>query len=346
MNILVYNGPWQLAIEQAPDPRPKPGEVLVRSDAVGICGSDVHGFTGESGRRKAGMVMGHEAAGTVMEAGPGVANLKPGDRVAVFPTVGCGVCSYCQAGLQHICPDKRILGVNAGRWGAMAEYFTCQAGQAYPLAPGTEPEIGILAEPIAVALHAIRRMDPALGSPLAVVGAGTIGLAVVAVLRDMGHGPVFALDTLPEKLGLARGFGAIPIDVTTPDYVAAVKQACGGRRPAGVFEAVGAAATVRTAYDLCDSGGTIVLIGNLAKEFTLPLQGVTSNETTLRGSYGFTQKEFQEGVDFVSRRRADLGVFITGSCSLGETPTVMTQLAKGELKALKMVIHPGGARCP
>jgi threonine dehydrogenase-like Zn-dependent dehydrogenase len=116
----------------------------------------------------------------------------------------------------------------------------------------------------------------------------------------------------------------------------------GGRRANCVFEAVGAAATVRTAYDLCDFGGTVVLIGNLAKEFTLPLQGVTSNETTLRGSYGFNRAEFQRAVDLASNKEALLRHFISGSCSLEETPNIMERMARGELKALKIVIRGRG----
>src|SRR5580693_7184087 len=122
MRILQYNGPWSLSLESAPDPVPAPGEVLVRSDAVGICGSDVHGYTGESGRRKPGMVMGHEVAGTVVETGANVMSLRSGDRVAIFPLLGCGICRHCLAGMEQICPNKRILGVNAGRWGAMADF--------------------------------------------------------------------------------------------------------------------------------------------------------------------------------------------------------------------------------
>jgi threonine dehydrogenase-like Zn-dependent dehydrogenase len=113
-----------------------------------------------------------------------------------------------------------------------------------------------------------------------------------------------------------------------------------GRRSNGVFEAVGSAPTVRLAYDLCDFGGSITLIGNLAKEFTLPLQGLTSNEITLRGSYGFTRAEFQRAVGIASENRDVLAKFITGTCSLAETPSVMSRLAHGELHALKMVIKP------
>src|ERR1700757_271739 len=339
MRILQFNGPWQFSIEEASTPSFGPEEVLIRSDAVGICGSDVHGFTGESGRRKPGMVMGHEAAGTVVKAGAKVASLSPGDRVAVYPTLGCGNCRYCLAGLEHICPDKRILGVNAGRWGAMADFFTCHQRQAFRLDPAVDPAIGLFAEPLAVALHAVNLMNPAKSSILAIVGAGTIGLALVLVLRDLGFESIFVLDIIEEKLELGRILGAKTIHAGHDQPAQVIAGQTGGRRANCVFEAVGAAATVRTAYDLCDFGGTVVLIGNLAKEFTLPLQGVTSNETTLRGSYGFSRNEFEQAVNLASKSETVLRRFISGSCSLEETPSVMERMARGELNALKMVIR-------
>jgi L-iditol 2-dehydrogenase len=342
MKILQFNGPWQFSIEEASTPSFGPEEVLIRSDAVGICGSDVHGFTGESGRRKPGMVMGHEAAGTVVKAGANVESLHPGDRVAVYPTLGCGICRHCLAGMEHICPDKRVLGVNAGRWGAMAEFFTCHQRQAFRLDPGVDPAIGLFAEPLAVALHAVNLMNPAKSAILAIVGAGTIGLALVLVLRDLGFESIFVLDIIEEKLEVARTFGAKTIHAVGDQPAQIIADDTDGRRANCVFEAVGAAATVRTAYDLCDSGETVVLIGNRAKEFTLPLQGVTSNETTLRGSYGFNRIEFDKAVHLASKKEALLRHFISGSCSLEETPGVMERLARGELKALKIVIRGCG----
>ena len=339
MKFLQFNGPWQFSIEEAPTPSFGPQELLIRSDAVGICGSDVHGFTGESGRRKAGMVMGHEAAGTVVKVGGEVESVQPGDRVAVYPTLGCGNCRHCLAGMEHICPNKRILGVNAGRWGAMAEFFTCHQRQAFRLDPGLDPAIGLFAEPLAVALHAVNRMSPARNAIIAIVGAGTIGLALVVVLRNLGFESIFVTDIIEEKLELGQTFGAKTIHAGRDQPADVIAAETGGLRAASVFEAVGAAATVRMAYDLCDFGGTVVLIGNLAKEFTLPLQGITSNEITLRGSYGFNRIEFEKAVHLASSEKALLRHFISGSCSLEETPGVMERLARGELKALKMVIR-------
>jgi len=340
MKALQYHGPWQLTLEDLPEPVMSPDEVLIRSEAVGICGSDAHGYTGESGRRKAGMVMGHEAAGTVVKVGANVSNLKEGDEVAIFPTLGCGKCKYCLAGNEHICPEKRIIGVNSGTWGAMAEFFTCNARQAVRLSEKVDPAIALLAEPLAVSLHAINRMKPEKDAILAIVGAGTIGLALTVVLKSLGHQNIFILDKIDEKLAFAKELGAEPINIDREDALKFISAKTGGQRAAGVFEAVGAASTVKAAFDLCDFGGTVILIGNLAKEFTLPLQGVTSNETTLRGTYGFNRKEFGEAVQIAQKNQKVLQKFITGSCTLEEAPKVMEELAKGSRQAMKIVIRP------
>jgi threonine dehydrogenase-like Zn-dependent dehydrogenase len=191
-----------------------------------------------------------------------------------------------------------------------------------------------------VAVHAASLMQPRERDAVAIVGAGTIGLALTLVLGDRNVSKIFVLDKVDEKLALAATFGAAPVHVGLEEPGAVIERHTGRRRAPGVFEAVGAAATVRAAYDLCDFGGTVVLIGNLAKEFTLPLQGITSNEITLRGSYGFSRADFQDAIRLVSKYQEKLKQLITGRCSLEETPRVLTELARGERSAIKMVICP------
>ncbi|MCF3649386.1 zinc-dependent alcohol dehydrogenase [Synoicihabitans lomoniglobus] len=340
MNVLIYDGPWRMRLTALPSPRPAADEVLLRALAVGICGSDVHGFTGESGRRQPGMVMGHEAVGEVVELGTGVDTLAVGDHVAVFNIVGCGHCHHCTAAQEQRCPDKRVLGVNAGQWGAMAEQFTFPASGLFKIAPSLDPAIGLLTEPIAVAEHAISHLSLRPDDVIAIVGAGTIGIGLAIALRAHGVKTCFALDRIPAKLDLIADFGATPINIEMENAHAVIRAATRGRGADGVIEAVGASATVRTAYDLCAPGGTVVLIGNLAREFTLPLQGVTSNETTIRGSYGFTRRDFAAAVDLVGDPLLPLDRLISGSCSLAETPDIMTRMGRGELNPIKMVIRP------
>lgn len=339
MKAVVFDKPWEMSVQDIPEPRPAPHEVLLRTEAVGICGSDVHGFTGESGRRKPGMVMGHEVVARIVESGPHASRFDVGERVAVFNIDGCGTCPHCQAGQEQLCAQKEVLGVNAGTRGAMAEYFTWPETCLFPLPEDLDPAVGLLTEPIAVGIHAANLLQPRGGDPIAIVGAGTIGLGLATALRARESFELFVLDKLVEKLELARTFGATAVPVDDVDPIQTVLEATGGLGARGVFEAVGSAVTVRTAYDLCARGGAVVLIGNLAQEFTLPLQGVTSNETTIRGSYGFTKQDFAHAVALVSQRLFPLERLISGACTLDETPAVMRRMAAGELSVIKMVIR-------
>ena len=340
MKALIYNGPWDMTLTDLPDPQPKTGEALLKVEAVGICGSDVHGFTGESGRRAPGMVMGHEVTGRIIGLGDGADDFAVGDRVAIFNIHTCGQCEFCLQGKEQICATRKIVGVNAGQWGAMAEYLACPTSMLFKVDPDLDPAIPLLAEPIGVATHAIGLMDPAGDHVIAIVGSGMIGVGLAIALHARGIRHVFALDKLDDKLQLIGAFGAHPINVDTDDPLTVIKDQTGKEAADGTFEAVGLGATVQAAFDLTAINGTMVIIGNLDKQFTLPMQLVTWRETTIRGSYGFARADFAAAVDLINRKSLNLDPLITGSCTLAETPDVLTRLAKGELQATKMVIRP------
>ncbi len=340
MKTLVYNGPWDMSLEVVPDPTPVAGEVLLKIQTVGICGSDVHGFTGESGRRRPGMIMGHEACGKVIELADDVSGLQVGDSVAVFPSVPCRDCEFCVAGREQLCETKEIIGVNLDDHGAMAEYMTYPADGLHKLAPEIDPAIGLLAEPIGVGMHAIKLMKPEPDDVIAIVGGGMIGTGLTIALKAHGLQNVFVLDMIPEKLELVASFGAHPINIKTEDPAAVMQKIAGRPTANGAFEAVGRGPTVRSAFDLLGTGGTLVVIGNLDQEFTLPMQLVTWRETIIRGSYGFSCADFKDAVDLINQGNIDLTPLITGRCTLEEAPEIMTKLGREEMQATKMVICP------
>ncbi len=341
MKALVYEQPWKMTLQDLPKPKPEAGEVLIKMESVGICGSDVHGFTGESGRRTPGMVMGHEVVGRIVELAEDVADRQVGQRVTVFNVLSDEAPSPEEGDPSFL--NKRVVGVNLGTRGAMAEYLALPARNAIPVSEDIPPEVSVLAEPVAVALHGFHRLEEKGIAPksVAIIGSGTIGLCSLLVARSREVEQALVLDPIAEKLDRARSFGGKTVRVDPADEVAEIAQKVEnelGSRPELVIDAVGIGASFDQAVEMAAEGGTILLIGNLAKQVELPLQTVVSNEISLIGTYGFDLKAFEEAVEILPGMESELATFIEGHCALEDTPSVMTALAKGERQALKIVI--------
>ena len=341
MKALVYQEPWKMSMQDLPRPVLQLGEVLIKMESVGICGSDVHGFTGESGRRAPGMVMGHEVVGRIVETAPDVTNPKIGQRVTVFnvlsehaPTPEEGDPSFL---------NKRVVGVNLGTRGAMAEYLAIPSANAIPASEEIAAEVSVLAEPVAVALHGFHRLAEKSIKPhkIVIIGSGTIGLCCLLVAKSLGFQDVTVIDLISDKLQRAKNFGGNTLLIemnSTPDDVAGQIKEKLGVYPDLVVDAVGVKASFDQAFQMVSEKGNLLLIGNLAKSVELPLQDLVSKEISLVGTYGFDLKAFRQGVETLPEFKDQLQTFIEGHCTLEETPEVMTALAKGERKALKIVI--------
>jgi L-iditol 2-dehydrogenase len=341
MRALIYEEPWKMTLQNLPKPALKAGEVLIKMESVGICGSDVHGFTGESGRRAPGMVMGHEIVGRIVETAPDVMTPKVGQRVTVFnvlsdhaPTPEEGDPSFL---------NKRVVGVNLGTRGAMAEYLAIPSANAIPASEEIAAEVSVLAEPVAVALHGFHRLAEKSIKPqkIVIIGSGTIGLCSLLVAKSLGFMDVTVIDLISDKLQRAKNFGGKTLLIetnSTPDEVAGQLKEKLGSNPDLVIDAVGIEDSFNQAFQLVSEKGSLLLIGNLAKSVNLPLQDLVSKEISLFGTYGFDQKAFRQAVETLPAFQDQLQTFIEGHCTLEETPEIMTALAKGERKALKIVI--------
>ena len=211
MKALLLSSYRHLELADLPEPAPGPGEVLIRVAACGICGSDVHGYDGSSGRRIPPLVMGHEAAGIVAAAGVGVTNFAPGDRVTFDSTVHCGECANCRRGDSNLCDRRQVLGVSCGdyrRAGAFAEFVAVPARICYRLPADLPFAEAAMLEAVAVAIHAVNlaRLQP--DTTALVIGAGTIGVLTLQALRAAGCERVFVTDVDRERLAMARQLGA------------------------------------------------------------------------------------------------------------------------------------------
>ncbi len=209
MRALVYYGPHDMREEQIPTPWPGRDEALVKVVATGICGSDIHGYTGASGRRVAGMVMGHELAGIVQELGT-LSEKKPialGTRVAVNPLLYCGECADCQEGNEQLCRNRRTIGVNTGLLGGFADFVVAPTRNLVQLADDISFAEGSMAEPLAVALRATTLAELQPSQPTAILGGGTIGLCCLILCLRLGADPVFVTDVAQHKLDMIALLG-------------------------------------------------------------------------------------------------------------------------------------------
>jgi L-iditol 2-dehydrogenase len=344
MKSLMLEEYGKLAVADVPEPKPGEHEVLVRVAACGICGSDVHGFDGSSGRRIPPLVMGHEASGVVVDSGPGVTEFKPGDRVTFDSTVYCGECLYCKRADVNLCDRREVIGVSCGeyrRHGAFAEYIAVPDRIVYRL-PGrmSFPEAAML-EATAVALHAVKVSEVEKGDITLVVGAGMIGLLTMQALRASGVARVMIADIDETRLTLGELLGADEALRGTGGEIAdAILKRTGGVGADVVFDAVGRAKTVSESIDSVRKGGTVTLIGNIAPEVTIPLQKVVSRQIRLQGTAA-SAGEYPQAIDLISSGRIQVRPLITAVAPLEEGPHWFERLHAREPNLMKVVLAPG-----
>jgi len=328
--LLTENS--RLSIADVPTPHVDADEVLVRVRACGICGSDVHGYTGATGRRIPPLVMGHEAAGSIERVGSAVTGFAPGDRVTFDSTVYCGACEFCRRGDVNLCDARTVLGVSCAdyrRDGAFAEFVSVPARIVYRLPASLPFEHAALVEALAVAVHAVDRTRPAADDRIVVIGCGMIGLLVQQVLRARGCRDVTAVDPDASRRELAVRSGARET----------VADASVLRNADHTFEVVGRAETVSAAIQCTRKGGTVTLVGNLAPEVPLPLQSVVTREISLLGSCA-SRGEYPEAIALLADGAVDPAPLITAVAPLEEGPEWFERLHRGELGLLKVILTP------
>ena len=343
MKVLLLSEYKKLEITDLPVPVPGPHELLVKVAACGICGSDVHGYAGSSGRRIPPIVMGHEAAGVVARVGEGVKNIKEGDRVTFDSTIYCGECAFCNRDEMNLCDNRQVLGVSCGdyrRAGAFAEFVVLPARIAYPLPDNLSfPEAALL-EAVAVALHAVSLVPVAQDDTALVVGAGTIGLLVQQALKAAGCSRVFVTDLDETRLALSQKLGATAVLPSGPELVQKVLQLTGGTGVDVVIEAVGNTPAIRTSIDSVRKGGSIVLVGNITPEVTIHLQKVVSRQIRLQGSCA-SAGEYPRAIELMSQGSINVKPLITAIAPLGDGPQWFERLYAHEPNLMKVVLEPG-----
>lgn len=342
MKALVLREYNRFEYEEVPMPEIGPEDVLIEVKACGICGSDVHGMDGSTGRRRPPIIMGHEASGVIADVGANVKEWKEGDRVTFDSTVYCGQCRFCKRGQINLCDNRRVLGVSCDEYrqdGAFAEYVAVPHRILYRLPNGVTFEQAAMVEPVSVALHAVKRAGVSNGETAVVVGAGMIGLFVVQCLQACGCGRMIAVDIEQDKLDLARKLGAdVVLRTDVCDVVSEVERLTGDGADSA-FEVVGITPTIQTAAKCLRKGGRLVLVGNVSPNVNLPLQVVVTREITAYGSCA-SSGEYPECLDLIAAGKVDTDALMSTASPLAEGAAWFKRLYDKEARLMKVILKP------
>src|SRR3712207_5285301 len=337
MKAIVWNGPEEMAIEEVPEPTLEPGTVIVRPQAVGICGSEVEGYLGKMGNRVPPLVMGHEFAGTVTGVGEDVDEGLVGRTVAVNPLSSDGTCPLCRAGYTNLCPSRKLVGIHSP--GGFAEYVLAPAQNVYPLPEGVEARTGALAEPLANGVHAAR-----LGlanhsvERAVVIGAGTIGLMCLQAAVLDGIPEVSVVEPHGARRDQALGLGAHAAYTSGEEAREALEGPTEGLGADLVIDAVGAEDRKRMAVEeLLRPGGRVVFVGLHSDDTTLGFHGIVRGQLDLQGSYAYTADDYEQALEWLVEGRAGIGE-LPPVMPLEEGPGAFAELVRGPSERIKVFL--------
>lgn len=338
MKGLVYHGNEVLKWEEVQNVTPKDNEVKITVKAAGICGSDVHGYQGITGRRTPPMIMGHEFSGIVCEVGSGVDTLKPGDRVTAFPMDYCGACVSCQKGAVQFCPNKRQFGVLTVN-GAFAEYICVPAKVCYKLNDSVSFSAGSTIEPLAVAYRGVEHAGDIEGKNILVVGSGTIGLMLVACAKVKNPARIFVTDLSNTRLEVAQKMGAdITINPSESDVKEVVLADTDGRGVDVSFEAVGITAACVQSLENLRIGGRSVWLGQGKKTVEIGMLDIVTRELSISGSFTYGLDAFKSAVDMLNQGDIDVVPVISKEVPMNQGAEWFEKLKKPE-ELVKVILR-------
>ncbi len=343
MKALVLEDYMQLNYKDVPMPSIGDDEVLVKVKAIGVCGSDVHGIDGSTGRRIPPVIMGHEASGVIEQTGAGVTDWKVGDRVTFDSTIYKKDDWYTRQGMYNLSDGRMVLGVSCKEFvrnGAYADFVSIPQHILYRLPDNVSFVQAALVEPAAVALHAIN-ISPVENSYTAVVvGAGMVGSFVIQLLKLKGCSNIIAIDLEDDRLDLAKTLGAdFAYKPGDPKLNETVLSLTSGRGADVAFEVVGIGETIETAIALLRKGGTLTVLGNLSPVIEIPLQSIVTRQLRIQGSCAING-EYPEILEMISSGQLDMTAILSAEAPLSEGADWFHRLYNKEKGLMKVVLKP------
>ena len=340
MRALELKDFGKLEVVDRQQPAAGPNEVLINIVATGICGSDIHGYTGENGRRHPGQVMGHESVGRIAALGPGTedAGLTVNQPVTFNPLISCNSCEACLAGQQQHCPDRTVIGVNPALVSAFAEQLAVPVANVVPLSPETPIVYGALIEPLAVAFHAVRRARISAGQKVLVIGGGPIGQSVILAAIQEGAAQVLVSEMDPERRALCERLGATSIDPVSAPVDEQVRAAFGSLADTTV-DAVGIKPTIATALTSTKFGGVVSLVGMGSPELVFDAYRVSTEEREIVGSFCYSNQDFRDAAAWVDQGSPVLAELISREVPLEDADAAFAGLAAADGTAGKVLVR-------
>ena len=337
MRRVIVTTDLALEIEQVPVPQPTAREALVQMTSAGVCGSDTHALHGRHPFIPIPYAPGHEVLGTVRALGAAADTLTVGQRVVVEPTLPCWECKQCRAGRENLCENLQFFGCGYAQ-GGMADFFTVAANRLHAVPDELDDRQAILIEPLSTPVHAVRLAGPLSGKTVAVLGAGTIGLMVLAAARHHGAARVVVTDVRADKRERAAALGAhAAIDASRPDAVDAVREALGESADV-VFDCVAVQHTITQAIAMALKAGTVVVVGVPSADVTIPLALVQDQQVRIQGSATYLPDDYRESIDLLLAGAVRPADFITADYPLDDIAQAFEASSSGE--HVKVVVHP------
>ena len=337
MRAIVFLGQEDIEIQECPDPIPGEGEVLIRVEACGICGSDLHAY--KTGMYAPGLVIGHEFGGVVAAIGTGVVGFKPGDRVTANSGIGCGGCFLCRNGKENLCEQSFKLGVTDD--GAMAELVKIPQSGVYHVPDSLSSHEACLTEPFSITLHSLNQSRFRPGDRVLIIGAGPIGLCLLQVLQTAGAVAVWMMETNPFRLDLAMHMGADfalnPKDVSP---LSVLSNLTNGAMADIVFECAGLPDAITQAPMLVRRGGQVVILGICDQPVEMDFLSIITNEIDIQTAYYSRAGAFARTIDLLAKKRLQAKPLITSEIPFERVKENFESLLSPNSKQSKVLVCP------
>ena len=343
MKALLLKDVNKLVYSDVPDPQILPNEVMIEIKACGICGSDIHGMDGSSGRRIPPVIMGHEASGIISKTGQAVEKWQIGDRVTFDSTIYPLDDWYTKKGMYNLSDKRMVMGVSCTdytRNGAFAQYLNVPQHILHKIPQDVSYNFAAMTEPLAVAIHAVNLSSVSENDSVVVIGTGIIGLLVIQVLNSRNVKQIIAIDRQQERLDLAKKLGAsVTLNAGQSNITDQIKKISDGRGVDMAFEAVGLGDTVNLAIDTLRKGGSAVLLGNITAEINFPLQKIVTQQINVQGSCAING-EYPEALNMIKNKQVNLELMISAVAHLSEGAEWFKRLYNKEKGLLKVILNP------